>query len=117
MRFLVDECCDTELIAGLREDGHDVLAVEEYRRSEVDEEVLPIAFDEERILVTEDRDFGELVFRFQLPARGVVYLRFPVTKGDQKLPRMRDLLRDATERLPGAFVVVEPERIRFRPLT
>jgi len=117
LKFLVDECCDSELIAGLRADGHDVLAVEEYRRSEDDEEVLRIAFDEERILVTEDRDFGELVFRFQLPARGIIYLRFSIAKRDQKLPRMRELLKEEAERLPGSFVVVEPERIRFRPLT
>ena len=116
MRFLVDECCDSELIARLRADGQDVLAVEEYRRSEDDEEVLRIAFDEERILVTDDRDFGELVFRFQLPAHGIIYLRFPVAKRDQKLRRLRALLSDAAERLPGSFVVLEPDRMRFRAL-
>lgn len=53
MRFLADECCDTELVAYLREDGHDVLYVLERKPGVSDDEVLLEAYNEERILLTD----------------------------------------------------------------
>ena len=63
MRFLADECCDTGLVASLRNDGHDVLYVFEKKQGITDDEVLLDAYNEGRILLTEDKDFGELVCR------------------------------------------------------
>jgi predicted nuclease of predicted toxin-antitoxin system len=59
MKLLADECCDAGLIAALRADGHDLLYVLESLRGVTD--------DEERILITEDKDFGELVHRLKRP--------------------------------------------------
>jgi predicted nuclease of predicted toxin-antitoxin system len=67
---LADECCDTGLIASLREDGHDVLYVLERKPGVSDDEVLLEAYNEERIMVTEDKDFGELVYRLKKPSNG-----------------------------------------------
>jgi predicted nuclease of predicted toxin-antitoxin system len=74
MKFLADECCDAALVNALRVDGHDVLYVIESLRGATDEEILSRAFSESCILLTEDKDFGELVYRLQLPTYGCVLM-------------------------------------------
>ncbi len=55
MKFLADECCDTRLVASLKKDGHDVLYVLEKKPGVTDDEVLLDAYNERRILITEDK--------------------------------------------------------------
>ena len=78
--------------------------------------MLSKAFAEDRILLTEDKDFGELVYRLQKPAYGIVLLRFDVAERSWKRSRLRDLLANHAERLPGSFVVLEARKVRIRPL-
>ncbi|MCL4489624.1 MAG: DUF5615 family PIN-like protein [Chloroflexi bacterium] len=73
MKFLLDESADLPLAMFLRESGHDVTAIaHDYPQALKDREVLAIAYREQRILLTNDRDFGELIFRQRLPHSGVV---------------------------------------------
>jgi len=58
MRFLADESCDFAVVRALRALGHDVLAVSEFRQRSVDDELMENAYNESRILLTEDKDFG-----------------------------------------------------------
>jgi len=115
MRFLADACRDAALVDALRQDGHDLLYAAESPPGATDEQALTRAFDESRILLTEDRDFGGLVYRLRRPARGVVRLRF-VAERALKISRLRELLERMPERLPGAFVVLEATKTRIRPL-
>jgi hypothetical protein len=62
MRFLADECCDFAAVRSLRAQGHDVLAVSDFQQRSVDQDVMELALAENRILLTEDKDFGWLVF-------------------------------------------------------
>jgi len=117
VRFLADECCDTSVVDALRLDGHDILYVMESMRGATDEEILTQAFAENRILLTEDKDFGELVYRFRRPARGIILLRFDISNRALKIPRLRILVEKEAERLPGSFVVLEVDKTRFRPLS
>jgi len=78
MKFLADECCDAGLVAGLRADGHDVSYVLEDRTGISDDEVLRNVYDAGRILLTEDKDFGELVYRLKKPAYGIILMRIDV---------------------------------------
>lgn len=114
MKFLADECCDAGLIASLRSDGHDVLFAVESLRGATDENLLRRAFSEERILLTEDKDFGELVYRLRYPSHGIILLRLDVTERDLKIPRLRQLLERQSEKVPGAFVVLEADKMRIR---
>lgn len=116
MKFLADECCDTVLVEALRAKGHDVLFVMEDLRGAEDESILLRAFEENRILISEDKDFGELVFRLRLPAKGIVLLRFGAQDRQTKIPRMVDLVEREGQRLVGAFVVLEVDKTRIRPL-
>jgi predicted nuclease of predicted toxin-antitoxin system len=116
MRFLADECCDASLVYALRAGGHDVLYVVETMSGAEDDAILSRAFCEHRVLLTEDKDFGELVYRLGRPARGIVLLRFEVSDRALKIPRLQDLLMREEDRLPGSFTVLEVDKIRVRPL-
>jgi len=116
MRFLADECCAAAMVDALRDDGHDVVYAVESFQGATDDELLAFAFSEGRTLLTEDKDFGELIYRLRRPARGIVLLRFDVADRSLKIPRLRDLLAREVERLPGAFVVLEADKVRIRPL-
>src|SRR5437868_6253570 len=76
MNFLLDENIDVRLADELVAAGHDVTAVaRDYQYSLSDRTILAIAHREHRIIITKDRDFGDLIFREQLPHAGVLYLR------------------------------------------
>ena len=116
MRLLADECCHTDLIRALREAGCDVEAVAELNPSLPDGDVLTMAFDSGRVLLTDDKDFGEIaVLRLQ-PSHGIVLLR--TNSVDPRFEAQRVLeLRDAHgEGLSGLFCVVEDGRFRVRSL-
>ena len=76
MKFLLDQCTDAQLLTYLKQLGHDASQIRRtYPQSIPDPEILSIARHEKRILITDDRDFGELIFRLQLPHAGVIFLR------------------------------------------
>lgn len=116
MNFVADECCDALLVDGLRRGGHDILYVKDIAPGADDATVLQMAADQQRILWTEDKDFGELVVRLRLPAYGVVLLRMNPADSAAKLARSRYLLLRYSQRLPGSFVVLDETKIRFRSL-
>jgi predicted nuclease of predicted toxin-antitoxin system len=116
MKFLADECCDADFVAGLRADGHDVSYVLEGKTGISDDEVLQNAFLAGRIFLTEDKDFGELVYRLKKPACGIILMRIDVEARSEKLPRLEALIDKYADRLPGHFVVVDLNKYRFRPL-
>jgi len=116
LKFLADECCDTGLVASLREDGHDVLYVSESKAGAFDDEILSDAREQERILITEDKDFGELVYRLRKPAYGIVLLRVDVNERHIKWPRLKKLIDEYPTRLEGHLTVVDAQKFRFRPL-
>jgi predicted nuclease of predicted toxin-antitoxin system len=76
MKFLLDQSTDARLVTHLKHLGHDVTRIgSHYPPGLPDQEVLALAKQKQRILITDDRDFGELVFRLHLPHAGVIFLR------------------------------------------
>jgi predicted nuclease of predicted toxin-antitoxin system len=116
LKFLADECCDAGPVASLRNTGHDVLYVPELEPGSVDEVVLRKAHQERRIVLTEDKDFGELVYHLKRPTAGIVLIRIPVEQRHIKSARVKRLLEIHGDRLYGHFVIVGAGRFRFRPL-
>jgi len=115
MRILADENISRSLIAALRVNGHDVLSVKESLRGGKDTEILARAQAEGRIVLTHDKDFGELAFRFGLPAEcGVILLR---PSGSNPASGDRHALQAIESRSDwaGHFSVVTEDRIRMRP--
>lgn len=76
MNFVADESCAWPVIRALREAGHDVVAIAEVAKGAKDEQVLERALNEKRVLITEDRDFGELVYARAQSSAGVILVRF-----------------------------------------
>ena len=116
MKFLADECFDARLAQFIRQLGHDVSFQSEAFEGASDKAVLSRAAAEERILLTEDKDFGELVIRLRLPAYGVIFVRLEGLTLEHKQSRLSLLLKNGAARLPRHFTVVETKRTRFRPL-
>jgi predicted nuclease of predicted toxin-antitoxin system len=113
MRFLADESCDFRVVRALRAAGHEVTAVIEAAPGAEDSAVIDMALRERRILVTEDRDFGQLAFATASPAPGVILLRFP-SAGRSDLPAMVvDIVEQHGDKLGDRFVVLQPGRVRF----
>lgn len=76
-------------------------------------EVIQIAFAEQRILITNDKDFGEKVFREQWPHHGIVLLRLDNERSAHKIHVLEQLLATYAEQLAHHFVVVTESRVRF----
>jgi len=95
MRFLVDECTGPAVARWLREQGHDVFSLYEQARGMKDADIIQKAFAENWIVVTNDKGFGEKVYRERHPHRGVVLLRLDA-ENSQNWIRRRGILRTAT---------------------
>lgn len=116
MRIIANENVTATVIEQLRADGHDVLAVKESMRGEDDEIILARAQVEQRLVVTHDKDFGELSFRFGLPAScGVVLLRLAGDDPESDNSRAIEVLQSRTD-WSGHFSVITDDRVRMRPL-
>ena len=117
MRFLADECCDFAAVRILRAHGHDVLAVSEFQHSSVDKEVMELALAEDRILLTEDKDFGWLVFAGRMESPGVILIRFPASARRLLAEAVLKVVSEYASELGGAFVVLRPgeARVSFGP--
>jgi predicted nuclease of predicted toxin-antitoxin system len=113
MRFLADESCDFIMVSALREAGHDVLAVSEITPRAEDFEVIQLAVKEKIILLTEDKDFGQLVYAHGQKTLGVIFLRFPHSARERISKDVCNLVRQQGENLYGCFITVQPGRIRI----
>jgi Domain of unknown function (DUF5615) len=113
MQFLADESCDFRVVRALRAAGHDGLAVAEVAPGTEDSVVLNMAVEERRIFVTENRDFGQLVYAAAKAMAGVTLARFPSDARRHLPAAMVDLVAKHGEKLGGRFVVLQPGRIRF----
>ncbi|MGH7117742.1 MAG: DUF5615 family PIN-like protein [Acetobacteraceae bacterium] len=116
MRWLADECVDAALVGRLHDAGHDVLYMAEIAPGAADTEVLQRANGEGRLLLTEDKDFGELVFRADIAVPSLVLLRIDPEKRLLKWSRLETAIVHYGKRLFGRFLVVEEGRFRSRPL-
>ena len=108
-------CVEQPVVEALRAAGHDVVALTEGPRGLTDDEILHRAEAESRALVTNDKDFGELVFRLRRTAAGVVLLRLATEDGVRKAERLTQVMPTVQTRLAGHFGVVTDQRVRLRP--
>lgn len=113
LRFLADESCDFAVVRALRAAGYDVLAVSEVMRRADDSEVIAQAARERRILLTEDKDFGWLVFASHVASAGVILVRFPGNARTTLGQAIRQLVEEQGEELKHSFTVVQPGHVRI----
>jgi hypothetical protein len=116
MRFLANKNFPGTAVTALIAAGHDVVWVRDAAPGVSDADVLAWATRDERILLTFDKDFGELARASALPSTcGVVLFRMPMPKPGDVGPRLSNLVASRDD-WAGHFSVIEPGRIRMRPL-
>jgi predicted nuclease of predicted toxin-antitoxin system len=99
--------------AWLHSQGHDIFSVFDEDRGAGDDEVIQKAFDGAWILITNDKDFGEKVYRERRPHRGVIFMRLEDERVANKIEVLRRLFEAYAARLADNFVVVMDTRVRF----
>ncbi len=116
MRFLIDESVDGPITTLLRWENYVVEDIKEISPGIKDEKVLKRAEDTKAILITEDKDFGELVFRFKMANHGVVLIRLDNMENPKKAQIVLRSIQTIEERIPNSFVVIRENKVRIRPL-
>jgi len=116
MRFLADENVSRLVIERLRAGGFDVISIGETRSGTPDKDVLEAADAEGCILITEDHDFGELVIRQRLGVRGMILLELDRLSNATEADVVAEVVSTHADKLLGNLVVIEPGRVRVRPL-
>src|SRR5215213_9463754 len=115
MNLLADESVDRHIVERLRQDGFEVLYVAEMEPGVADNVVLERANERTALLVTADKDFGELVFREgQLSSGGVVLIRLAGLSAERKAKVVADAFRKHGAEFSQRFSVIPPGRIRIR---
>ena len=113
MRFIVDECTGPSVAAWLREEGHDVFSVYDSARGSDDVMILNMALRENRVLITNDRDFGEMIFRLNMPHCGIVFLRLADNRSSSKIHILEKLLAGHQDIIEGNFITITEKKIRI----
>jgi predicted nuclease of predicted toxin-antitoxin system len=113
MRFLVDECTGPAVARWLGEQKHEVFSVYDEDRGARDDDLLEKAFEENWILVTNDKDFGEKIYRQKRRHRGIIFLRLDDERAGNKIATLKRLLEKHSAHLQDQFVVVTEKQIRF----
>jgi len=114
MNLLADESVDRPIVDRLRAESHDVLYIADRKPGMSDISVLASAKESQVLLVTGDKDFGELVFRQGLVDSGVVLLRLAGLSSETKSRIVVEVLRDHGNEMLNAFSVISPASIRIR---
>jgi predicted nuclease of predicted toxin-antitoxin system len=114
MNFLADESVDRQIVDRLRQESHVVLYVAEMEPGISDETVLNRANQEEAILLTADKDFGELVFRQDFSTAGVVLIRLAGLSAENKAEIVVSAISEHNSELSQAFAVITPVAVRIR---
>jgi len=112
MKFLVDRCAGRRVAEWLRDQGHDVLESRMLGLDPGDEELLEMAAEQSRTLVTIDTDFGELVFLNRASHSGLI--RLPDVPAQRRVKLMESLLLEHGKDIEArAIITVRGERIRI----
>ncbi|HKU98670.1 MAG TPA: DUF5615 family PIN-like protein [Vineibacter sp.] len=116
MNLLADECVDGRVIAGLRASGHDIVLAATVTPGRPDVELLAVGLAAGRTILTEDKDFGDLVIRRRLDSPSVVLLRLDGVAVADRVRLVDEALRLLEQRAVPTFIVVDSRQTRLRPI-
>ncbi|MFN4256078.1 MAG: DUF5615 family PIN-like protein [Saprospiraceae bacterium] len=116
MNFIADEGVDGSLVAKLRAAGHDVLYFAETDQSTDDEVILELSNRENRILITRDKDFGELIYRMKRIHAGIILVRLEELTSALRAQIAASFIFENLEVLSGHFIVLQPSGARIRQI-
>lgn len=112
--IIADESVDFRIVHSLRQNGLTVIAICETSPSITDKEVLELTLVHKALILTEDKDFGELVFRLQMPHHGILLIRFE--DNSFKIESTVKMIQNHLSELLNKFSVLTKDRLRIREL-
>jgi len=113
--FLADENIHADMVESST--GYDVSYAAETMSGDPDEILLATACREKRILVTDDKDFGELVFHRRLASQGIILIRLSSPRIEYRLRRLAEVWSAIESQLEGRFIVIGDKKVRIRPIS
>ena len=116
IKFLVDENVGYSVIEYLRKNGFDTKSVRELFPSRDDIFIIEKAYKEKRIIITNDKDFGYLIFKSNKPAPAIILLRFKDESQTLKIKAIKTILTLPEEKVLNHFIVASEDKIRIRTL-
>ncbi len=114
LKFLVDVGIGKKVETWLIDNGYDVLSVRDIDPRLLDQAILQIAVSENRIVVTMDKDFGEMIYRAKQPHTGVLLLRLDDAPSDEKVRVVAHIINNHADKMEGRYSVYKSGKIRIR---
>jgi predicted nuclease of predicted toxin-antitoxin system len=114
MKLLADESVESEIVAALRSVGHEVADIKELSPGIDDARVLAFAKESGAILTTNDKDFGDLIYRDKFASKGVILLRFGKLEIVERIELLLRVLEERESELDGMFTVITAIGVRIR---
>lgn len=116
MKFFADESLDYLLVELLRKNGYEVLYAAEFMSAADDETILHTATENASILITKDKDFGEMVVRFRKKTFGVILIRIAALNTVERCNYILSVIDQYQNDLPHSFIIIQEDKIRIRRL-
>lgn len=113
LKFILDVGVGNKTLGYLRSHGFDVISIIDLDPSMPDADILSIAEKQERMVITMDKDFGELVYRSGQVHKGVLLLRLEDANGDEKAKIVHQILEGFSDQIEGKFCVFQNGRLRI----
>ncbi len=113
MRFLVDECTGPSVASWLRSLGYDVYSVYDQNPGMSDKDIIEKAHIENRVIITNDKDFGEMVYRIGKTHAGVILLRLEDERSKSKKQILSYIIENYQGEIDNSFIVATEQRIRI----
>jgi predicted nuclease of predicted toxin-antitoxin system len=114
MKFIVDESTGPAVAKWLAGLGYEIFSVHSQLRGADDETVLKKVIEEEWVLITNDKDFGEMVYRQGLLHHGIILMRLADERPANKIKTLEKLLTQFTNQIHDSFVVVTESNVRIK---
>lgn len=113
LKFLADVNIEKQIVEYFLENDYDVKWIPDFDCSMLDEELLSMTKEEGRILITNDKDFGEHIFLQKRQSSGIILLRVKGQETIKKISLIKKLLENYQDKLLNHFVVITERKIRF----
>jgi predicted nuclease of predicted toxin-antitoxin system len=117
MKFLLDECISFTVSTWLKDNGYDVKSVKSLFPGLKDDAVLEMALSEGRILVTCDKDFGEITYFRKKSHKGIILLRLMTFSNEKNIEVLKRVLDEHKHEIAGNFIVATVSNIRIVRIT
>ena len=114
MKFVADEGVDAPIVKLLRELNHEVYSIQENNSGINDDGVLRIANERNEILITQDKDFGELVYRLRQLHSGIILIKLTGLKPTGKANLLALAIEQHHSKLFGSFTVINKNHVKIR---